>query len=122
MHSLGDILSSKARTEIIEVLSRTQTKVGIRRIAWMCDLHPRSVEIALKSLVDEKLVLKIPQKRGFAYIWNEDNPETSRLRQLFVVDEHQRLNRRTTQLTSDGAHLCAFLDDGFSLFQQATLS
>jgi len=122
MYSLGDMLSSKARTEIIEVLSRTQTKVGIRRIAWICGLHPRSVEIALKSLVDEKLVLKIPQKRGFAYTWNEDHPETSRLRQLFVHDEHQRLDRRTAPLSSEGKQLCAFLDDGLSLIQQATLS
>lgn len=56
MKTLGKLLNSEAKTEILRVLVYQSGPVGLRQAARLAGIHPHSAEVALSALVRTGLV------------------------------------------------------------------
>lgn len=115
MKNLGDLFCSKARVEVLRTLCFLKQPVGLRKLSRISELHPRSTELALKSLMTEMLVVMQSSQGRPVYGLNQEHPETMRLQILFLEDMKQGLKTRTGEWETKAKEICGFLDDGFAL-------
>jgi len=123
MNFLGDLFNSKARTEVLRALCVLPKPMGIRPLARLTRLHPRSVERTLEALREEGMVIRHPHAGHKAAVAiNRQHPAYGRLRELFHADTLAELSTRTSALAGRGVSLCSFMDDGLALIQRGRRS
>jgi DNA-binding transcriptional regulator YhcF (GntR family) len=97
--------------------------VGIRELALLTNLHPHSVEHAIKSLREEKWISDSNRNRNRAGIRIQtSHPMYSRIRDLFEADTLSELGARTKKLDGRARKLCTFMDDGLKLIEKGRRS
>jgi hypothetical protein len=117
MTSLGYIFTSRARVALLEALAHLENPVGLRRLSWICDIHPRSAELALKGLIEEKRVLRKMVHSKPTYQWNGNHPEADRLRTLFQIDARERLKATKPLPLNEGKDMMEFMQEAHSIIQ-----
>lgn len=122
MDPLSHILSSKARVEVLRTLCFLDKPVGLRKLARICEVHPRSAELAIQGLIDEKRVVKSYEGSAPAYILNAGHSDTSRLRKLFNSDMCEVLKMKAEGCQPKALGLCTFMDDGLMLVAKGRAS
>lgn len=116
-------MKSKARTEVLRALCALPNPLGIRHLARLTRLHPRSVELSLNSLAAEGILTRLPDAgRTTGVQINRQHPAFSRLRELFETDTLAELATRTPALDRRGLAMCAFMDDARTLIHRGRRS
>ncbi len=109
MTSLGTLLSSAARTEILRVLWYQSAPVGLRALARIAGVLPRSAELALDALVDEKRVTRTRDASGPCYALNRRHPDVELLDAVFMAAARATIARRSHTLEKRAARLLPFI-------------
>lgn len=122
MTLLSSILSSKARIEVLRTLCFLDKPIGLRKLARICEVHPRSAELALQGLIAERRVIKSPKGSAPAYRWNAAHADALRLQKLFHADMSEVLKMKTKDYQSKALGLCKFIDDGLKLVAKGRAS
>jgi len=98
MRTLGKLLGSAARTELLRVLAYQAGPVGLRPLARLAGIHPHSTELALRALVGEGLVLRRQSSTRPLYEWNPDHPDAPVLESVFKAAEQAYVRQRGSAL------------------------
>ena len=105
MKTLGRLLGSSARTDILRALCYQTEAVGLRQAARISGVLPHSADLALQGLVREKLVTCVKSAARNAYRLNHHHPDSSVLLAMFDAAarakrdaQHPALNRRALTL------------------------
>ena len=98
MNTLGHLLGSTARTDILRVLSYDVGPIGLRPLARLAGVHPRSAELALRTLVGEGLVLRRQAGKRPVYERNEGHPEADVLQSIFQAAALARVRQLSKEL------------------------
>ena len=123
MKPLGDLLSSKARTDILRALCVLPNPPGIRHLARLTRLHPRSVELALHALSEEGMVSRSPSKgRASRVKMRRGHEAYPRLCALFEADDLAEIANRPPALDKKAPAICAFMDEGHRLIHHGRRS
>lgn len=98
MKTLGTILGSAARTDVLHVLAHQTDPIGVRQIARLAGVYPRSAQLALSTLMRDNLVVRRRLGGHVRYTRNDDNPEALLLKALFAAAERAAIRRRNETL------------------------
>ena len=115
MKMIGDIFSSKARTEVLRVLSEVSEGVGIRAIARLGDVHPHSVELILKKLVAEKLVIKKRFGSRIAYSLNRRHEDAIAVVAVFEAYKRALIAEKAASLRKRSQDILPFIEDASNM-------
>jgi hypothetical protein len=98
MKTLGDLFSSAAKTEILRALHHQPDAVSLRQLARLAGVRVRSAELALDSLVNEKVVWRRRTRDRVFYAMERSHPSVSVLTAVFdaAVLAAIRANRRSS--------------------------
>jgi hypothetical protein len=100
MKRLGKILGSAARTDILRALYYQPEAVGLRHVATIAGVQPRSAQLALAALVTENVVTYRKTPTRAFYALNRDHHDAPLLKAIFEAaarvtraDRHARDKR-----------------------------
>ena len=85
MKSLGILLGSAGRTEILRTLMCQPGSVGLRQVARLAGVHPHSAELALAGLVREGLVRRRRTSSRALYGLNRSHADIAVLDAVFLA-------------------------------------
>ena len=119
MQSLGTLFSSKARTEILRVLHELGNAAGIRQVARLADVYPRSAERVLAQLVSEKLALCRKSKGQKVYSLNHDHPDAPVLAAIFQAANRVSIQHASTTLHDRAASILPFITETSTMLKRA---
>ncbi len=85
MKSLGMLLNSAGKTEILRALVYQPGPVGLRQVARIAGVHPHSAERALASLIREGLVKRRTVGNGVRYNLERGHEAAQVLESVFTV-------------------------------------
>ncbi len=101
MVSLGQLLKSPVRIDVLRSLFSVEVPLGLRPLARMSQAHPYATSRVLQDLVEETLVEKTSSLTRPTYRICAKHPHASRLRRIFeadretcVLQEQEDLSRR----------------------------
>ena len=83
MKTLGDLFSSAAKTEILRALHHQPDALSLRQLTRLAGVRVRSAELALHSLVNEKLVRRQRTRNRVFYAMERSHPSASVLTAVF---------------------------------------
>ena len=83
MKTLGGLFSSAAKTEILRALHHQPDALSLRQLARLAGVRVRSAELALDSLVNEKLVGRRRTQNRVFYAMERSHPDASVLNAVF---------------------------------------
>ena len=86
MNSLGQLLKSPTRIEVLRALFSVDFPLGVRALAILAHAHPYAASRVLAELVEEKLVEKTKSQTRPAYRICTNHPEALRLQRFFDAD------------------------------------
>ncbi len=117
MKTLGRLLGSAARTDILRVLSRATTPIGLRHIARLADVYPRSAQLALDALVREALVTRTRVGQRRLYAVNQDHPDVPVLRAVFAAAELAGIRARNRAIQDRARKILPAIRDATRLLR-----
>lgn len=119
---LSQLFSSKARVEVLEVLYYAQVGLGLRKIADLCNMHVRSVEIALRQMQNEKLVKKKRVGNRIHY-WLDVQLDNYRLlKEIFQTAEILKIQIRNETFRNEGSEILEFIVTSQKMINKARRS
>lgn len=119
MSNIGHLFSSAARTEILRVLSEMKEGAGVREIARLAGVYPRSAQLTLAGLVDEKLVKRRTARKRTLYLLNPEHNNTALLEKIFREVSDDSIRARSRTLQERGRSILPFIDDAISMLRHA---
>ena len=119
MTNLGSIFSSAARTDILRVLWCQTGPLGLRQVARLAGVHPRSAELALEGLVVERRVAHRKTPRRSLYRLNRRHPEVSLLDAVFDASNQARWASGRSTLDRRGRSILPFVEEAGALLGHA---
>lgn len=111
MNTLGDIFSSKARTEVLRVLNEVSTGVGIRQLARLAGVHPHSVERVLKKLIEEDLVMLRHPGTRCCYTLNTEHEDALIISAALEAGNAAAIARKAESLHTRAGSLLPFINE-----------
>jgi len=109
MKSLGQLLGSAARTDVLRVLNCQPEAVGLRHVARIAGVHPRSAELALAGLVREHLVMRKRTGSRVLYSMNRGHPDTPILESVFEAAAQEAIRQRRPTLQIQAGTILPFI-------------
>lgn len=122
MITLGKLLGSAARTEVLQVLFNQPGALGLRQTARIAAIHPRSAELALRELATEGLVKTTPSRPGPLYEINRTHPHAPLLAATFAAATQALIRLRSESLSARGRTLLPFLAEASRMLATAKRS
>ena len=119
MKTLGKLFSSAARTEILRVLAHQPAPIGLRHLARLAGVHPHSAEVALKSLLDDKLVKRKQAMGRPVYVLDATRPDTALLRAVFDAAEREQIRIRNRALQDRARSILPFINEATRMLDRA---
>ena len=111
MRSLGQILGSAARTNILRILWHQSRPVGLRHVARLAGVQPRSADLALQALVREgRVTCRRSPGRNF-YRLNRRHPEATILDAVFEAADRARNAAGLGRLNEWAKSILPFIED-----------
>jgi hypothetical protein len=109
MKTLGKLLDSEAKTEILRALMYQPGPVGLRQVARIAGVHPHSAELALAALARDGLV-KCKRTAGrFSCQWVHRHADIVVLEAVFTASAHGFIERRNRTLEARSKTLLPFI-------------
>jgi DNA-binding MarR family transcriptional regulator len=105
MKTLGKLLTSEGKTEILRVLVYQSEPVGLRQAARLARIHPHSAEVALSALVGAGLVKyrRSPHRARYELVRNHEDVAVleavfQAATNCFIAAQRRTLDERARQL------------------------
>ncbi len=119
MQSIADVFSSRAKTQIMEVLSQHPNGLPLRHVQALTDLAVRSVEIALDDLVQAGVIRRRRDDRKVLFLLDSHHPMTALLQQMFSLVMGFRLRARALTYQKSARGILTFNSQVRSLMKTA---
>jgi len=119
MRTLGSILGSASRTDILRVLYYQPEPVGLRYLARIAKVHPRSAELALKALLLEDFVVHKRTATRALYELNRDQPDAFVLKAVFDASAHTAMVLRNRSLDRRAYTILPFIAEASRMLEHA---
>ena len=122
MKDLGALFSSAARTNVLRALYYQPESIGLRSVARLASIHPRSAELALASLKKDGLVKQKRITGQKLYRLNRRHPDTPLLTSIFKAAEHAELIQNQAALSRRALRLLPFMREATRMMKKAKRS
>ena len=119
MVELGTLFSSKARTDILRVLHELADGAGIRQVARLAAVYPRSAERVLAQLTSERLALCRKSKGQTVYSLNHDHPDAAVLAAIFEAANRASIQQASAALHDRAASILPFITETSTMLKRA---
>jgi hypothetical protein len=119
MKTLGNLLGSAGRTEVLRVLNYQPGLVGLRQVARRAGVHARSAELALDALVGETLVNCKRTATRALYEMNRDHPDARVLEALFEAAARAAIGQRSSSLHARARGILPFIAEATRMLANA---
>ena len=119
MTNLGTLLSSAARTDILRALMYQPDPAGLRPLARIAGVQPRSAELALSALVNEKLVKRTGYSAGPRYALNRAHPDAELLDAVFTAAARAATANRCRMLGQRASCILPFIREAGNMLTRA---
>lgn len=93
MKNIFDIFTSKARVMILRTLYYQKQAIPLRHVSSISNLPIFSVQNAINSLADEKLIIKTEEDNNILFELNKEHPLYGILEQFFTIEINNRICR-----------------------------
>ena len=119
MRTLGDILGTAARTEILRALYYQPEPVGLRYLGRIAGVYPHSAELALKALVKEELVHCDRCGTRTLYVLNSNHADIDVLEAVFRASERVIIERNNHGLSERARLVLPFIESASRMIAHA---
>lgn len=119
MQTIFDIFTSRARGRILRTLYFQKTPIPLRHVALISDLPVYSVQNALTSLQDEKLVHRFDMGNNALFELNPHHPLHPILTQLFVTETNAQIRESAALFQHKAKHCLNFASSTQKLLRRA---
>ncbi len=109
MTKIGTLLSSSARTEILRALYYQAVPIGLRPLARIAGVLPRSAEVALSALVEEGVVCATRDATGPQYALQQSHADFALLAAVFTAATRAAIASRCRELSPRAARILPFI-------------
>ena len=109
MKTLGQLLASAGRTEILRALMCQPGPVGLRQVARIAGVHPHSAEVALAGLVRERLVKRRRTATRALYQLNTSHADFAVLEAVFLAAARAVTSARSRLLDERAKSILPFI-------------
>jgi len=117
--TLGHILGSAARTDLLRALYYQPEPVGLRQLAVIAGVYPRSAELALAKLTDEKLVLREKTASRTFFSLDRSHPDAMVLGAVFNASERAATALRNRSLDQRARAVLPFIEEASRMIRRA---
>ena len=119
MKTLGKLLGSAGRTEVLRALICQPGPVGLRPLARIAGVHPHSAELALAALVREGLVLRKRSGNRPVYEADRRHPDIAVLGAVFEAAAVALVRRRRPSLQERARAILPFIREAERMLARA---
>lgn len=119
MKTLGALLVSAGRTEILRALVCQSDPVGLRQVARIAGVHPRSAELALAGLLRENLVISRPVASRAQYELNRSHEDAAVLEAVFLAAAREITIVRSRSLKERARRILPFIREARRMIDHA---
>ena len=119
MKTLGMLLASAGRTEVLRALMCQPDSVGLRQVARIAGVHPHTAELTLAALVREDLVNRRQTSAHPLYALNRDHPEVEVLEEVFQASARAFIAARSRLLDERAKSLLPFIRRATQILSRA---
>jgi DNA-binding transcriptional ArsR family regulator len=119
MRSLGKILGSAARTDILRALHYQPEPVGLRHLATLAAVQPRSAQLALAALEREALVTRRKTATRALYALNRAHSDVPVLKAIFDAAARTVRASRRRDLDRKAKTLLPFMAEASGMINHA---
>ncbi len=119
MNGIGDIFSSKARTEILRVLNELKEGAGLRQAARLANVHPHSAELVLAKLLHEGLVKSRHAGNRTVYALNRAHEDVPLLEAVFKAATNTSILAKSKSLQEKGKSILPFINSASRMLTRA---
>ncbi|MEI6788488.1 MAG: helix-turn-helix domain-containing protein [bacterium] len=119
MKTLGELLNSEGKTEILRVLVHQPGPVGLRQAARLAGIHPHSAEVALSALVRTGLVKhrRSPHRARYELVRNHEDAAV--LEAVFLAATNGFIAAQRRTLDERARQLLPFIKEATTLIARA---
>lgn len=122
MKTLGTLLASPARTEILRALVCQPDMVGLRQVARIAGVHPHSAELALAGMVKEDLVRRTRTPTRALYKLNRNHADVPVLEAVFLAAARAVTIERSRTLAERSMSILPFIGQANRMIANARRS
>ena len=119
MKTLGILLGSAGRTEILRALLWQPGSVGLRQVARLAGVHPHSAEVALAGLVRERLVRRRRASSRTRYELNRTHADVTVLEATFLAAARAVISARSRSLDERARSILPFIRQATQMLTHA---
>jgi DNA-binding IclR family transcriptional regulator len=119
MVSLGQLLKSPVRIDVLRSLFSVEVPLGLRLLARMSQAHPYATSRVLQDLVEETLVEKTSSLTRPMYRICAKHPHASRLRRIFEADRETGVLQEQEDLSRRAQAFVEFNSKALQMLKQA---
>lgn len=119
MDTIFDILTSKAKVIILRTLYYQPHAIPLRHIAYLSDLPIFSVQHAIKSLLDNRIISRRKKGNNVLFELNRKNPFYTTLKQFFIIEINNRIVAEAKLYYQKAQETLAFANAANILFKRA---
>lgn len=122
MKTLGQIFTSKARTNLLRFLHYQPEPVGVRCASRGADVALRSAQLALLGLVKEGLVLRKYRGQRPVFELNSNHSAVEMIACVFEAATEARICQHSRSLDSTAQRILPFIEQATDLLATARKS
>lgn len=122
MKTLGRLLNSAGKTEILRALVYQPGPVGLRQVARIAGVHPHSAELALAALTRDGLVKRRNGRNRALFELERSHDEASVLETVFTAAANGFTKARSRTLNDRAKSLFPFINQACAMIIRARKS
>ncbi|MBU4483831.1 hypothetical protein KKA47_00240 [bacterium] len=119
MKNVFDIFTSKARVMILRTLYFQERPIPLRHVSLISDLPVFSVQNAVVSLLDEKIISKTEEDNNVLFELNKEHPLHNILEQIFFIEMNARICMEAGLFHHKARQALEFANDVNVIFKHA---
>jgi len=117
---IADILSSRAKFKVLQVLSAHASFLKLRMIAGLTELPVRSVQLALESLVKTKIIREKFIDHYHLFQFSSQHPFAEALKEFFSNISKIEIQSRSAHYLAAPSRALTFASSSKELFSKVT--
>ena len=119
MKTLGMLLNSAGKTEILRALMYQPGPVGLRQVARIASVHPHSAELALAALTRDGLVKRRNVRNGALFELERSHEAINVLESVFTAAAKGFAQARSRTLNDRSKSILPFIKQACRMIRRA---
>lgn len=119
MKTLGRLLGSAARTDVLRALNCQPSPLGLRPLARLAGVHPHSAELALAALLREGLVQRVGSGARPTYAMDRSHPDAAFLQAVLDAASLALVRQRRALLQKRARPILPFIREAEGMLNHA---